>query len=430
MDSRLSLTSLPKDVLVFLNGPAAYGLKKGEPALFDAQTLRLLEIPTFFIRRHYVESGRRASPHTWRDAAFAMASWIEFLAEIGIPDLHIAGRPELLAYREMYEAGVSPFTKRPYATGTIANRMSVITAFYERSIEWGWHSDASMPHVSTWSPSRSPLDRSALSHLGRVDRPRSWTDLAPKRRPNKSAIRPFMAAEIPTFLQALGPRATEQVSDPRPCRDRLIGDFGLFVGLRNDEIHQIARCQIESMRPDNAAPAAEQPLAIVGKGRKKRIVAVPNWLVLDALTYITTERAAALLARRDDVAEPPDLFLSGVEANAPGRPISHRRFQQVIEEACLRTNLIVKENVTDPGTGQLFVRDRAIHCVHDLRHTYAVLTYWFEKRNGNPEPWKKIQAQLGHAQLTTTINTYLSFVEIFGQHGHLFDARRLLGIAP
>ena len=111
-----------------------------------------------------------------------------------------------------------------------------------------------------------------------------------------------------------------RVSDPRPCHDRLIGDFGLFVGLRNDENHQLARRQIETMRPDSAEPAAEQPLTVIGKGRKKRIVAVPNWLVLDAISYIATERRASLRARSAGATEPPDLFLSGLEANTP---VSH-----------------------------------------------------------------------------------------------------------
>jgi len=57
---------------------------------------------------------------------------------------------------------------------------------------------------------------------------------------------------------------------------------------------------------------------------------------------------------------------------------------------------------------------KAMHCVHDLRHTYAVLTYHAEVMNGNVEPWKKIQAQLGHKSLQTTIDTYLRYVSVFG----------------
>ena len=45
--------------------------------------------------------------------------------------------------------------------------------------------------------------------------------------------------------------------------------------------------------------------------------------------------------------------------------------------------------------------------VHDLRHTYAVWTYYILKENGEAEPWLYIQAQLGHEDLSTTQDTYL-----------------------
>jgi integrase len=48
--------------------------------------------------------------------------------------------------------------------------------------------------------------------------------------------------------------------------------------------------------------------------------------------------------------------------------------------------------------------------------------------NGNPEPWKKIQAQLGHAHLQTTIDVYLSYVEIFNESPGLIDVRRMIGL--
>jgi len=44
---------------------------------------------------------------------------------------------------------------------------------------------------------------------------------------------------------------------------------------------------------------------------------------------------------------------------------------------------------------------------HCLRHTCAMWTYIAEKRQGNSEPWKVVQARLGHAHLKTTTDTYL-----------------------
>lgn len=211
--------------------------------------------------------------------------------------------------------------------------------------------------------------------------------------------------------------------------DRLIGDIGVFVGLRNDEIHQLTKYQFLSLHPDPEAPYADQALTVVGKGRISRTVAIPNWLVQDAISYIAGERMGAvrvggLTGRR----EPQDLFVARCHSKAPGKPVTHRRFQQIVEEACIRAGVVEIVRRTDPQTGDIIEVAKAKHCVHDLRHTYAVLTYWAEKRGGNAEPWKKIQAQLGHRHLSTTTDTYLHYVEIFGERERLVDVRRLIGL--
>ena len=124
-------------------------------------------------------------------------------------------------------------------------------------------------------------------------------------------------AELRAFLSELGPRASERgVGDPRPTRDRLIGDIGVFVGLRNDEIHQLTNYQFLSLHPDPDAPYADQALTVIGKGRIRQTVAIPNWLVQDALAYAAGERygggarAGGLAGRR----EPQDLFVAGRHA--------------------------------------------------------------------------------------------------------------------
>ena len=100
----------------------------------------------------------------------------------------------------------------------------------------------------------------------------------------------------------------------------------------------------------------------------------------------------------------------------------------MVREACLTLGLVQIVEKTDPETGKKFMYKRPRHSIHDLRHTYAVLTYHAERANGNAEPWKKIQAQLGHRNLQTTIDTYLSHVEIFTEQPGLLDVRKMLGL--
>ncbi len=51
-----------------------------------------------------------------------------------------------------------------------------------------------------------------------------------------------------------------------------------------------------------------------------------------------------------------------------------------------------------------------------------------EKKLGNSEPWKKIQAQLGHELLETTTKVYILFVEIFDGAEGTVNVRQLLGV--
>ena len=213
----------------------------------------------------------------------------------------------------------------------------------------------------------------------------------------------------------MGARASEPGADSRPARNRLIADIAWTTGLRLHEIAQLTKYQFLSLSPAPAANVGvEHQLIVLGKGKKRRSIAVPNWVVIDALAYIDGERAKAVAATKN-LKEPTQLILAGLSSRKPGAPLGQRRFQQLVEEACLGAGLTEIHEVTDPDTGEVHARRKAKHCVHDLRHTYAVLTYWAEKLHGNPEPWKKIQAQLGHEHLKTTVDTYLHFVEIFGQ---------------
>jgi len=259
---------------------------------------------------------------------------------------------------------------------------------------------------------------------------RSISGLIPKRRISRSAIRPFSTSELRALLNTIGPRAIDRGSDDRrPSRARLAIDLGWSVGLRLTEIVELNKFQFLSKHPDPMAPAAEQVIQVLGKGGVLRPVAVPNWLVLDAIRYIETERSEALKAggltgRR----EPGRLFVSGLESNSPGSTVSDRRLQQELEDACIRSGLTELVERTDPESGVSRTEAKAKHCMHDLRHTYAVMTYFAEVRNGNPEPWKKIQAQLGHKYLATTMNTYLGYVSVLGDGNTAIDLRKLLSI--
>jgi integrase len=184
-----------------------------------------------------------------------------------------------------------------------------------------------------------------------------------------------------------------------------------------------------SLSPDRGAPFVGMALTIQGKGKKTRQVMIPAWLVMDIQAYMEGERAASLRACKTKSRHPPTRLLLGHEhSGSAGKAITNAALQKMFREACLALGLVEIVEKTDPETGRKFMYKTPRHSIHDLRHTYAVLTYHAERANGNPEPWKKIQAQLGHSCLQTTIDTYLSHVEIFTDQPGLIDVRRMLGL--
>lgn len=75
-------------------------------------------------------------------------------------------------------------------------------------------------------------------------------------------------------------------------------------------------------------------------------------------------------------------------------------------------NLVKQVINTDPESSNHYITEVAKHSFHDLRHTFAIWLYRAEANAGNAEPWKTIQIRLGHAQLETTLNTYLKTAEL------------------
>jgi len=395
------------------------GLRPSQPSLFWQDNCSVFEEGTSFLNDQYCMSGARSSPRTWKNAAHALGFWINWCQASGI-DWKLASRDDLISFRDSLKSAISPHTQNPYSSATIAVRVEVVIAFCDYGRRKRFYfgdilGDRMASLLSGGAPNELPHESSS--------------SIVPPRRPAKTAIRPFRVDELQALLERLGPTpADREPHDRRPCRNRIMADWGWAVGLRLSEIVNLECYQFHALHPEPASPFLSKAVEVIGKGSIRRNVAVPNWLIGDTLAYIDGERQDAIRACEGARWHPPNVvFLSGVHAQRPGLPLSTRRFQAIIEQACLQAGLSRLRSRIDPDGN---VRTRvavANHCVHDLRHTYAVFTYWVEAKNGNSEPWKIIQSQLGHAHLETTIRTYLRFVELFGPRGQ-HDIRTLAGL--
>lgn len=395
------------------------GLKVGQPSLFWEPEQQLFEEATAFLNDEYCQSGSRSSPRTWKNVASALAFWFNWCLEANV-DWPTASQDDLIDFRDGLSTAISPVTGDAYSSGTIIAYMQPVIAFYDyaRRHKAYFGDICSSDGLKSQSVSEGPLG--ILSDASR---------LVPSRRAKKNAIRPFQTGELRKFLAVLGPSATDrEVGDLRPSRDRLMADWGWGVGLRLSEIMTLNQYQFLALHPDEESPFSQQAVEVIGKGNVARNVAVPNWLIADTLQYMQGERARALeLGRKKGRQAPKVLFLAGARSPDPGSTFTPRRFETIVEDACISAGLMRLKQRIDPDTGITTQVSVANHCVHDLRHTYAVYTYWIEVKNGNPEPWKVIQAQLGHERMETTIQTYLKFVQLFGPRGQQ-DIRSLVGL--
>ena len=410
-------------------------LRVGSVGLFFRPSMRPFTEGCHYLHEHYALSRVRRSLATRRNAAYALVAWLDFLSARRM-DWRDATRADLRAYRDGHEAAVSPHTGRGYAPGTIAQRMLAVASFYAYAAEQGWY-DGNLAVSDGLPDARDanvgaavPIDADPLAHLrtGRRSTPQAAVrDLIPPGRP-RSTIRPFLVAEWRAFVAALGPLPSQrEQGDFRPSRDRLVAEVGRTVGLRVEEVVRLTRRHFDAIVPDPRAPFLHYPIVVAGKGGMLLPVAVPAWLVGEIHAYIKGERRRAITRLPRGNADPEALFVHGEGSRTPGRPLSVRRLQQVVEESCLVAGLrevSIRRSHDGKGTREVV---RARHSFHDLRHTYAVWTYWAERQAGNSEPWLRIQRQLRHRHLETTRSIYLSYVDIFDGTERPVDLRAATG---
>jgi len=416
-------------ICLFINDTSHADLKWGWPALFleTEHKFELFEEPTRFLTERFVRCGSTPSPHTWQKAAYGLKSWFQFLQAIE-RDWLDASEQDRIDFRDTYLQSISPKTGRSYGGDGVRSAMVVVRLFYQHCANRGtYYGD--IGGSSDVAEYRVPIDRDALAHTRANAICRVKDRALPKTRPGVK-IHPLTVRDLKTLLCYFGPQAAAREGDQRVVRNRLICDLGWAVGLRLSEINSLTVLQFMTLVPDPAAPFVGMALTIEhGKGNRSRQVMVPSWLVMDVQAYMEGERTTLLQrAKAKTRHSTKRLFLGFEHSDSAGEPITNAALQKMFRDACLALGLVNIIEKTDPETGVKFTYKTPRHSLHDLRHTYAVLTYHAERANGNPEPWKRIQAQLGHRSLQTTIDTYLSHVQIFTDQPGLLDVRRMLGL--
>lgn len=374
-------------------------------------------------RGSYVENSASA-------CAADLADFWAFLISSPI-DWKSVSRTDLEAYRDGMIYGISPKTHRPYSDQTIRRRMIHVLAFYRHAFDKGWV--AEQLDIREVRESFSRIDRDALAHTRSGKSGRQQSTLVPRQnRGSHDVVRAMRMDEykrLAHYLGPLPPSAHHSDDDARPVRDRLWAELCLLTGMRPDEPshkkHPVTVHQILNLSPQNPEdPLGITYLQVAGKGRggpKLRKVAIPNYLLHDLVWYIENERSGAVAAGRRNGAlkanaEPASLFLNHASAkHNAGKPAQYETFQSAFARACAQADLTELTTRVAPETGESYVERATKYTPHCLRHTFAIQFYLGQRKAGVAEPWKLLQARLGHAHLSTTMDTYVRLVDEFSE---------------
>jgi len=398
-------------------------LPKGFPFLIDDDTHEVVEPALLFLVDTYLTKTGFWNHNTAKRAAYDLLDWWRFLDHHGRP-WDLADGVDLDAYRDSMIGQISPRTFEAYKTETIRARRTSVRRFYAWAQKRGWYKGALIETPEVREVYLS-ADTDALAHLHSGPR-RMEVDpgtLRSTARPDEK-VRPLIGgdprnASFPRIAQHLGLLPSEcGRDDPTVSRDRLAAELSVSTGLRVDEVAKLTVLQIL----DLPAEGDHERFTTMHVTKTKRLVArdvnVPNYLIPDLHAYIDGERKECVaVARRYWLKKKSDeskvLFLNGVDARQnAGKPVTPDTLSGAFRRAVIKAGLTEWVTKTDPDTGEVHQVLVPRHCYHDLRHTYALWTYHALVSQGTSEPWKIIQSLLGHAHLSTTLNTYLRVVNV------------------
>lgn len=391
-------------------------LPGGFPFLVDEETQRPIEAALLFLVAKYLrKNGPRYVVNSAKASARDLADWWRFLEFRQLAWEKIE-RADIEDYRDIMLGTISPHTHEPYSIRTVNRRLETISSFYQHAWKAGWV-QSEIDKIQTRSGVGRPLDTVFLPHVSPETRKVTKSDLMPDDNAlPDDMVRAMTITQYRAVAHELGPippSPGEVATDSRPMRDRLWAEMCLQAGMRPEEPARVTKYQILDLSPEDPGnPYGVSFLRIRGKGNKRRSVEIPNFLLEWLLRYIDSERKDSLTeARKRGLRaknEPANLFLNYASArHNSGRPTSYDTFQASFRAAVLRAGLTRTAMKCDPDLGKNYTVLEPQFVPHCLRHTFAVWTYFFERQNGNPEPWKRLQALLGHEHLSTTLNIYL-----------------------
>jgi integrase len=296
----------------------------------------------------------------------------------------------------------SAVTGKPFAETTITRRESTVRAFY------------------TWAQAKGlTRHRIDFSNAHLASELKAYPDRShnPVQSPSGGTpqlkVRYVPLEKLRKILDASGHlRVDVNGEGPPSDRLRLMFECALQAGLRRSEIPalEMPKLQRSIEIAKSRDPLDKCPVELLRKGGEYKTVMFPVWLIQNIAEYMDTARSLAISTRmafEPDFKDPGYVFVRDArDGKKAGDPFAPRHLSGPMRDAQVRAGVRV-------GLSEARSPYDRLYGVHAFRHTYAMTEYFARKQSGDPEPWLYVQAQLGHADVSTTTSVYLDTVADF-----------------
>ena len=391
-------------------------LPSGYSFVVDDESSTPVEPILIWLVHAYPPKTRKLRRSTVEAAAYDLCDWWRYL-EVRKLVWNEVDSEDLVQYRDSLLSAVSPRTRQAYDEKTIGRRLYSIGSFYDWALQRKLFLGEGLNPPKISKVIRS-IDSDALIHTRGKGLQTKGHALAPRvvGSPDEH-VHPLTGREWRSVASVLGPLPSERATGAvGMCRDRLASEVSVWTGMRSDEVAGLTRHQILDL------PRGDDPHQVIAlsithtKGLAPRTVLIPTHLVNELIEYIDTERAESVSfgLKFELKKDPVSLFVNGVGSrHDSGSAIKAYTLSAAFKSAVLAAGLTRRVERINLETSESVTELVSAHSFHDLRHTFAVWLYQAEAASGNPEPWKVVQARLGHKYLKTTCDTYLRVVDTF-----------------
>lgn len=375
------------------------GLPTGFHFIVDRRTFEpIQDVFDFLLAENVSPLGKpklRHQENTSKANAEDLVDLLLYANSIRIP---LTGFTEELiqGYADSMSETISPQTQKVYSDATIIKRVDTA----KRSLEYLQNKGRLKHRINV----REVLTKGEAKL---IFAPNVYLPKAPAVDALVRHIPPDVIDEI---VEELGRLPSEQGTGL--TRDRLFFTFLCNTGARISEGISVNCNDLPIKLLRKRDPLSVCFIRVTAKGGHNRNVQLPIWVLGELDLYIKSERAAAVACLPPGKAH-DRVFVNEQHAHrAAGLPLTAANFRKIFRRAAKKAAERVGRN--------------AIPSPHSCRHSFALINFAAQKRNGNPNPGKAVQALLGHKDESTTNRIYLNASVILEESLSEADQRYLM----